>query len=356
MVDPVEIKLDEIEDHVLKTQADVDRLMRDFSKPEKGRELMAQLPGGGNSGVGGGGFIDQVLKAVGGGGATGAAMTGGISGGMAAAGILKLAEVIAELLGYSKIALTVIGTVGKALGLLLDVVLLPFLPILTMGIIWLYQGVMLFYKLWNGIWSSKVIQGLGKVLGDMFAILSKGLSALYSIEFGFLGAGAETVWNVLKWLWQISDTGGVLTMGLEFILGTIETLLNWLHDLATGKDVFTPVINFVLGTFGDLLNWLYNAVTTGIKLSLDFTSNLKEVPGLGDIITSAENAGSDLADLFGLGGTKSAATSDQGLLAGAMAGGSSGSSTSINIYGYTDQKLQGVIENVLRRQNNRFNA
>ena len=58
MVDPIEVKLDEVEEHVLKTQADVDRLMRDFAKPDKAKDILRGMPGGG------GGMFDQIIKAI----------------------------------------------------------------------------------------------------------------------------------------------------------------------------------------------------------------------------------------------------------------------------------------------------
>ena len=143
MVDDVLVKLDEIEEHVLKTQADVDRLMRDFSKPDKAKDILGGMPGGG------GGFFDQIIKAITGGGKGGGMLGAGAAGGLAAAGVMELVSILKEAVSNSKILTTVLGTIMQALGLLIDVILLPFLPILVTGIIWLYEGIMLFYKVWS---------------------------------------------------------------------------------------------------------------------------------------------------------------------------------------------------------------
>ena len=135
-MDNIEVKLDEIEEHVLKTQADVDRLMRDFSKPDKAKDILGGMPGGG------GGMFDQIIKAITGGGKGGGMMGAGVAGGMAAVGIMALVDILKDAVSNSKILTTVLGTIGQALGLLIDVILLPFLPILITGIIWLYQGIM----------------------------------------------------------------------------------------------------------------------------------------------------------------------------------------------------------------------
>ena len=289
MVDPVEVKLDEIEDHVLKTQADVDRLMRDFSKPEKGKEILGQLPGGG-------GFIEQIVKGISG---KGGIMSAGMAGGMAAGGIMALVQIIGDAIANSKILMTVLGTIGKALGLLIDVILLPFLPILTTGIIWLYQGIMLFYKLWNGIWTSKTMQTIGSALTVLGGILAKGISSFFNVQFGLIGAGADLIWKVLTWLWGIVTGGGILSLSLAFILGPVGVLLDWIYDVATGKTTIKATINFLLGTVGDILTWLYNAVTSGIKISLDFVSNLASSAGLGGVSSAVNDVESAISNPIG---------------------------------------------------------
>ena len=113
----------------------------------------------------GGGFFDQIIKAITGGGKGGGMMGAGVAGGMAAGGIMALVDIIGDAVSNSKILTTVLGTIGQALGLLIDVILLPFLPILITGIIWLYQGIMQFYKLWNSV----------KTLGDALDKLTAAL-------------------------------------------------------------------------------------------------------------------------------------------------------------------------------------
>ena len=109
MVDPIEIQLDEIEQHVLKTQADVDRLMRDFSNPDSNKQILASSGIGG----GGGGFMDQIIGKITGGKGAGLLGAGGAAG-LAAAGIMKLADIIGDAIAQSKILTTVFGTIGKA--------------------------------------------------------------------------------------------------------------------------------------------------------------------------------------------------------------------------------------------------
>ena len=292
-MDNIEVKLDEIEEHVLKTQADVDRLMRDFSKPDKAKDILGGMPGGG------GGMFDQIIKAITGGGKGGGMMGAGVAGGMAAVGIMALVDILKDAVSNSKILTTILGTIGQALGLLIDVILLPFLPILITGIIWLYQGIMQFYKLWNGIWSSKAMQLIGSGLATVGGILAKGISAFFNVQFGLLGSGAAIIWKVLTWLWGIVTGGGILSLSLAFILGPVGVLLDWIYDVATGKTTIKATINFLLGTVGDILTWLYNAVTSGIKISLDFVSNLASSAGLGGVSSAVNDVESAISNPIG---------------------------------------------------------
>ncbi len=179
-MDNIEVKLDEVEEHVLKTQADVDRLMRDFEKPDKAKDILGGMPSSG------GGFLEKLIGKLSG---KGGIMSAGIEGGMAAAGVIALVKVIGDAISNSKILTTVLGTIGQALGLLIDVILLPFLPILITGIIWLYQGIMQFYKLW-----STTVKTLGDALNKLTAALgTSSVGGIGSTAAGLaLGGGLIT--------------------------------------------------------------------------------------------------------------------------------------------------------------------
>lgn len=302
------------------------------------------------SSQGGSGFMGQLMKALGG---KGGIMGAGMAGGGAAAGIMILADIIKEAISNSKILTTILGTIGKALGLLIDVILLPFLPILTTGIIWLFQGIMLFYKLWNSIWTSKVIQDIGKVLGTVATILGKGIASFFNVQFGLIGAGADIIWKVLTWLWNIITAGGALTLSLAFLLGPFGLVLDWLYSLAVGKTTIKATVDFLLGTAGDLIKWLYSLVTAPLKITLDFVSNITDALGLGGVSSAAGAAGGAVSDPLGwLGGVASGGwLSGDSQKSTPSSNTSSTSSQTIVIQGYTDQKLVKTIENLQRTQN-----
>jgi hypothetical protein len=359
MVDPIEVKLDEIEDHVLKTQADVDRLMRDFSKPEKGKELLAQLPGGG-----GGGFLSQVMGAMGG-GKGGGIMGAGLAGGLAAGGIMALVDILKEAVSNSKILATVLGTIGKALGLLIDVILLPFLPILTTGIIWLFQGIMLFYKFWTGVWSGKTFQLLKDGIVSLGTAIAKGIGGLLSLGINFLGAAGNTIWSFLQWVWDIATKGAAAVISLAFsAAGIVYDLLKWLWDTIVKFSTNTVSLTFsVLGAAYDFLKWLWDTITTGganlvINLTQGASSAVSSaVSGAGSLLSGAGNFLSGLLH-FDQGGTVPGTGPQLAVVHGGenITPAGQGGGHTFNFYGYDDAKLKKSVENILRQQNNRYNA
>jgi hypothetical protein len=356
MVDPIEIKLDEIETHVIKTQADVDRLMRDFSKPEKGKELLGQLPGGG------GGFLDQIIKGISG---KGGIMSAGMAGGMAAGGIMALVQIIGDAISNSKILMTVLGTIGKALGLLIDVILLPFLPILTTGIIWLFQGIMLFYRLWNSIWTSKIVQNLAAGITSLVTSFAKGLAGLLTLNIGFANAVASTAWTVIQWLWKLFTTNAVANLALSIALGPVGILLNWLYSIITGNQ--TPTMKLLISVGGaalSFLQWLWNTITSGgANLVVNITSAASSAvsSAVSGATSALSSAGDFLSSLlhFDQGGTVPGTGAQLAVVHGGETvtpKGQSGGSNTFNFYGYDDAKLKSSVENILRQQNNRYNA
>jgi len=100
-------------------------------------------------------------KNTGGGGVGNAAVAGGVAG-VAAALTLRLIESIDNWVKQSKIVGVFFDTVGKAMGLLIDLILLPFLPILIWVMITLFQSVIAFGKLWERVTLplTKAIEGI----------------------------------------------------------------------------------------------------------------------------------------------------------------------------------------------------
>ena len=289
-------------------------------------------------------------------------MGAGMAGGGVAAGIMILADVLKEAVSNSKILSTVLGTISKALGLLIDVILLPFLPILTTGIIWLFQGIMQFYRLWNGIWTSKVIQNLGLGITNLVTAFGKGLAGLLTLNIGFANAIASTAWQVILWIWQIATSNTGISLALTIALGSVGILLGWLYTVTTGKQ--NPVMNLVISVAGGaltLLSWLYNTIMSGgANLVVNITSGASSavsnaVSGATSALSGASSFLSGLLH-FDQGGTVPGTGPQLAVVHGGetVTPAGKGGSNTFNFYGYDDAKLQKSVENILRRQNNRY--
>lgn len=184
------------------------------------------------------GQVEQQQKAAtGGGGLGGAAAAGGVAG-AAAAGMFLLVQAIDKAVKQSKIVSTVQETIGKALGLLIDVVLMPFLPILTMGIVWLFKGIMLFHKLWSDIWDSKVIHMMKDGLQTLAGLLAIPMKFLWDMTLGGALTALDKSLQFIIWLWENAFTLPKVTLSvLSDPVKSGKGVLDFLYNLwlAGGK-------------------------------------------------------------------------------------------------------------------------
>jgi hypothetical protein len=247
MVDNIEITLDEIKDTSLKTQAQVDRLMREemamgkfFAAAQKtaGMGLPGSTPG----------FLDSIIKGI-----TSKGIMGGLVAGGAAGGVLALIDVIKDLTKQSKILTTIQDTVGKSLGLLVDLVLLPFLPLLIFGLLYLYTAIMWVGKIWNDWIQKQLTGGLGEAIDkvinppadstalsrtiDFLSLMNELAKAWFDgmrrIILGTLVFFAELIIQIGKFIWElIGNISKIIGDGwLEFqklVVEKIKEFIEWL--------------------------------------------------------------------------------------------------------------------------------
>lgn len=185
------------------------------------------------------------------------------------AAIEALEKVLTEAVNNSKITNTIDKEISKALGLLVDLILLPFLPLLVYGIITLYMAIINFGKWWS----------------DLVAFLK---------EHGILGLlklAVEAVWkavdewikNLIKWLF-----GGetkplkMIESALKVVWGVIEGIINTILKFLFGEGVkiksidaalkvafqnLPEIIGYVLGfIFGVAVKSTINVI--GLTISL----------------------------------------------------------------------------------------
>ena len=216
-----------------------------------------------------------------------------------------LTKVLEEVLSQSKIMQALDKIIGQTLGLLVDLILLPFLPIL----IWVLKGLLAwvidFGKWWNGFW-----KGDGKILLDALKVIAgyagdllkmaidfslKPIGAFYELGAGFLkwlwsiatGAPAAVdiafkavgeVYDFLKWLWNIVTTAAGIAIDFLFkIPGLVGDLLNWLWELGKGTVSFLSELGFSIPEpVKSILDWLMGIAGGVISFTLDIAKSVTE--------------------------------------------------------------------------------
>jgi hypothetical protein len=97
--------------------------------------------------------LNKLAKPTGTGGGTGGGLMGalgmGAAAGGAAAGVFMLISVLKDNIKQSQIVSKMLGTLGKLFGLLIDLVLLPFLPIMIFALLGLTSAILKFAKWWG---------------------------------------------------------------------------------------------------------------------------------------------------------------------------------------------------------------
>lgn len=344
MVDPIEIKLDEID-------SKIDQIIYAPKQPRY-FEISAggkMVPPGGLPQAASGNFLESILGKMtsGGSGAGGAAAAGAVAGGVAAA-IMILADLLKQAIGKSKIISTVLQSVSDALGLLVDLILLPFLPALTMGIVSLYGAITSFGDWWKTVWDTIKEEGL----------------------IGLVKLGLQWIWDklvewemsILKWLFSDKPLGEKIidvALAIGSIFGGIfaklgEMVIGNILDLVFGEGTYAAVKQVSFNIAATLID----AGITFIKDLLSFIFGESDASKLNTEITFAINlkeAGSQMAwDLlkgaYDLGTTFSEKTGVKSpqAIGGLVTPISPAAGLTLNFYGLTNDDLPGKIMEILR--------
>jgi hypothetical protein len=238
-----------------------------------------------------------------------AAKAGGVAGAVAG-GVLALIGALQDMAKQSAILSTIQETLGKAVGLLIDVILIPFLPIIMWALINVFMAIMEFKKWWDDTIESikkEGVLGLLKVgislVGDIIdsalkwawnmidkiffgGELSK--SANYKIGVNTETSGDDSVWKKISdWL-DGSDAGKFIKFNLEVYAKSASDLLDWLFsmlglggegaDERAKKNFVSVSINASLGFLGEMLQFLYAWITGDetkkLKIQIDMANTV----------------------------------------------------------------------------------
>ena len=331
MVDPIEVKLDEID-------AKIDQIAyAPKYKPTYEIEEMMKKGGGAGGGLAGAGMVA---------GATGAV-------------VLELLNVLKDTLKQSKIISTIEDQVGKALGLLLDLVLLPFLPLLALGIRDLYLAVIDLGKVWNE-WVKK--NSLPASLGDPNkSALTKTIDfvswvndlakAWFNMMTGLIAGTALAVGeigaDILKFLWDIGTEIG--TIMFDAVTKAGATFGAWISKLVSDFETnigaaWNKLTKLITDWFNSVLSlkWLTDPLSALKDVIIGFFTAiynfLRSIPIVGNLLPA-------LSGSSGSGGTTSTTPSAN-----------SGGSNTFNFFGITSDQLPDQIRNILRQDGSRYQS
>lgn len=322
------------------------------------------------------------------------------------AAIDTLTATLQESIDNSKIMKTLDEQISSALGLLVDLILLPFLPLLVGGIIQLYMAVIDFGKWWDnvtGVLKEEGLLGLIKLsLTAMYEGLSDWVGNLLKFLFGTDeekdAAKKKAIDGILNFidnvklsflplavaLWILDILMGGKTvkmiesgirMALEAVGSLVQSIIEFIFEggtsLANTAVEFSIKVAKGVGDFlWGVLEWVYNLATKGAEHSIDFVVNL--LPNL-----KTDVSGKDFWDQIGLGGVFSAG-GDFGKMLGFADGGvvpgpkgkaqlavvhggetitppgQSGGSLTFNFYGLTNEELPEKVRSILRQDGTRY--
>ena len=339
MVDPIEVKLDEMD-------AKIDQIAyapKYKATYEIGELLKSRATGG---------FLDTIMRGLTGKGALGG-IAGGIAAGGAAGGLLVLADAIAGLTKQSKILGDVQANLTKSISLLVDLVLMPFLPLIYGGIIALYSGIVGFGGWWKEVWDTMKKEGL-------VGMVKLGLSWAYDTL-------ADWLVNLTEWLFSDKPiTTKIAEIGLAILdfIGdmhipglpgmTIKKILSWIFgdSKETLQAITTSlIVNLIEGGMkfiSRVLDYIFGEGGIG-RNTLDFTINL--IRGAGDwlwnLIEGIYNVGAESLNKIS-GGTINLPVS-AGTSSTTSNRTNNGGNLTQNFYGLQPEGLDQQIKDALRQ-------
>lgn len=228
--------------------------------------------------------IDPFKEAMAGG--TGGGAGKGLTVGMAALAAVGVAltVVLKKMVDNSKIANTLISNFNKGLGLMLDLILIPFIPILIGVLIGFYEAIMWLGEKWEAyvnFWAGKneteptedtqekmkeIYGSPGKWASEAIANFERELrekidNALVSIRIRLsemVEEGKQALWGVVNYLWGVgSMVKDKIEFGFQIVSNTFWDVINWLYGVLFKGEPLPPItIDFSESGLGDIVNSL----------------------------------------------------------------------------------------------------
>lgn len=256
------------------------------------------------------------------------------------AAIDALEATLEQAVQQSKIVQTIDREISRALGLLVDLILLPFLPLLVGAILQLYSGIIGFGKWWNDVTSvlktegllglirvtleagAKIIDGwIENLLKLLFGSDSEKAAAIdgfirATLDFTKLVFGATYLPQLLEYLYggsaakAISDIFATVSVAIKYAMWIVEKIVRFIFDddVSTARSLYKFAIDLIKGAGGFLwsvVEFIFSSVDTALKKAIDLKLNLEKGGSstawdvAGALLSATGPTGSAMTRLFG---------------------------------------------------------
>jgi hypothetical protein len=220
-----------------------------------------------------------------------AAVAGGVAG-LAAGGILALVGVMGDVAKRSQILSNIMNLVGSILGLLVDLVLLPFLPLIVAGIMWLVKIILWLGAIWNAFWKDETVQAIVKGIKDLVEALAKGVKWVLDLVFALPESLAK--------LWEKILSGDPVSIVIGLLLAAAAyEILAWLLPLLAGSKVVTVAMSILAPVLSAFMMWLTGLFMTSPFIAWGITIGIGLV--LGSVVVELLNLLGILGGISDLG-------------------------------------------------------
>jgi hypothetical protein len=282
----------------------------------QGKKVMDALAGGGGTGnanktgpkslTGGIGAASTSLMKGEGFGTAFTTLTKSVTGLAAVIGIGV--GILLMAVSNSKILTTIFGTIGRLLGFLMDVILLPLMPVIMMLTRWMYQMIIQFKNFTKNLSLESLLEmGLSINVLTMpvswivnlikWALGEGDIQTAVTFTIGILKGVGDWLWDIAKWIFLGTlklvnsvvrftlNIGSAITGVLAGAADFMISLLKYLWGLGGGPSITKIALDFIANPVGELWNLLMG-IWNGGKTAWNTIANLS-----GGILPTLDSGG-----------------------------------------------------------------
>jgi len=198
--------------------------------------------------------------------------------------IVALIAIGATMVSNSKVLAKVIEFWNMSMGLLMDLILIPFLPMIALLMVGLIKAIVAFGMWWKDIWDTIKKEGLlgllKLALDAAWGVIDPLIKTILEFLFGSNEKKKEMLLNLLANF-------------LEVPTGLLEAILKFIFGESMGANIM-KVLGLTVQVFKDAIGVLWTSILDFVfgtnkskEAKLKFIADIKELKGLWDYIMRA---------------------------------------------------------------------